>query len=284
MAEFHSHKQPFEALLAQCGAPVDRTSATFVQAVFEDARVMAYVVDADGTFVLVNATTSRLCGLPAAAFVGATYERVLPPTLSKEILRVNRLALEQSVPIVFRWFLTGTWFESVHRPLPVARGRSPMLLVTAAPALDWAGHEDPPGSVRVAVSDDDPLKQLSPREIEVLRLIGAGLTTAQIAERLFRTSKTIEAHRAALGRKLGVNNRVQLAVIAVRAGLLRIPLSLQPPQIDGDGGATHHRRIFNDADLNDTSTNEDAPNGDSANDGSQNGDSGNEGPGDDRRR
>ena len=68
--------------------------------------------------------------------------------------------------------------------------------------------------------DGDPrLKDLTPREREVLDLIGQGLSTANIANRLHRSQKTVKSHRLALGRKLGVSNRVELARIAIEAGL-----------------------------------------------------------------
>ena len=51
---------------------------------------------------------------------------------------------------------------------------------------------------------------LSPREAEVLRLIGEGLTTQQIAACLHRSVKTIEAHRSNLQRKLDLGCALQL--------------------------------------------------------------------------
>jgi DNA-binding NarL/FixJ family response regulator len=49
------------------------------------------------------------------------------------------------------------------------------------------------------------------------------MTTAAIAKKLFRSRKTIEAHRLSMGAKLGVRNRVELARIALEAGLLSGP-------------------------------------------------------------
>jgi DNA-binding CsgD family transcriptional regulator len=60
---------------------------------------------------------------------------------------------------------------------------------------------------------------LTPRQREVLALIGQGLSTAEIARRLYRTVKTIESHRLMLGKRLGARNRVELARIAIQAGL-----------------------------------------------------------------
>lgn len=56
---------------------------------------------------------------------------------------------------------------------------------------------------------------LSPREIEVLNLIGAGHSTTQIASRLSRSIKTIEAHRASLRNKLGLASSFELVRFAM---------------------------------------------------------------------
>jgi DNA-binding NarL/FixJ family response regulator len=55
-----------------------------------------------------------------------------------------------------------------------------------------------------------------------LKLIGIGLSTADIARRLERSVKTVEWHRVSLGEKLGVTNRVELARIAIAAGLVSL--------------------------------------------------------------
>jgi DNA-binding NarL/FixJ family response regulator len=64
------------------------------------------------------------------------------------------------------------------------------------------------------------LDGLTPQQLIVLRLIGEGLSTDQIAAKLYRTPKTIEWHRMSLGRKLGVRSRAELVLIAVRTGLV----------------------------------------------------------------
>jgi DNA-binding NarL/FixJ family response regulator len=58
--------------------------------------------------------------------------------------------------------------------------------------------------------------ELSPREDEVLRLIGAGLSNAEIAERLRIGITTVKTHIASLMAKTGSPNRVRLAVFAVQ--------------------------------------------------------------------
>lgn len=57
--------------------------------------------------------------------------------------------------------------------------------------------------------------ELSPREIEVLRLVAAGRTTREIADALNRSVKTVETHKQALKVKLGAQSPAQLVRLAV---------------------------------------------------------------------
>jgi DNA-binding NarL/FixJ family response regulator len=64
-----------------------------------------------------------------------------------------------------------------------------------------------------------PTPELSPRERAILTLLARGCDNAQIGERLFLSSSTVKSEISALLRKLGVENRVQAAVYAIRHGL-----------------------------------------------------------------
>lgn len=63
---------------------------------------------------------------------------------------------------------------------------------------------------------------LSPRELEVLRLVAAGLSNAEIAERLFVTRRTVATHLEHILAKTGTSSRVSAAVRAVQLGLIRV--------------------------------------------------------------
>ena len=61
---------------------------------------------------------------------------------------------------------------------------------------------------------------LTPRELEVVKLIAEAFTNRQIAETLRVSEKTVESHRANVLSKLGMRDRVELARYAVRRGLV----------------------------------------------------------------
>jgi DNA-binding NarL/FixJ family response regulator len=65
-----------------------------------------------------------------------------------------------------------------------------------------------------------PLEQLSPRQLEVLRLVADGHTTREIAKRFQLSAKTIESHRGEVMKRLGIHDVVNLVRYAVRVGLV----------------------------------------------------------------
>ncbi|MCI3278184.1 response regulator transcription factor [Streptomyces cylindrosporus] len=65
--------------------------------------------------------------------------------------------------------------------------------------------------------EPDALPGLTDREREILALIGEGLTNRQIGQRLFLAEKTVKNHISRLLAKLGVERRIQAAVIATQA-------------------------------------------------------------------
>ena len=61
---------------------------------------------------------------------------------------------------------------------------------------------------------------LSPRELEVLKLVAEGHTSDEIGELLFISRKTVDRHRANILEKLGMRDRVELTRYAIRRGLI----------------------------------------------------------------
>jgi DNA-binding NarL/FixJ family response regulator len=88
----------------------------------------------------------------------------------------------------------------------------PFLYHGAVTALirDFLAREDTNGR----------LEPLTPRELEVVKLIAEAHSTKQIAELLVISPKTVERHRANVLAKLGLRDRVELTRYAIRRGLI----------------------------------------------------------------
>jgi DNA-binding NarL/FixJ family response regulator len=73
---------------------------------------------------------------------------------------------------------------------------------------------------RVTEGEEAPSDPLSPRELEVTKLIAEGLTSEEIGEILVISKKTVDRHRANILEKLGMRNRVELTRYAIKRGLV----------------------------------------------------------------
>jgi DNA-binding NarL/FixJ family response regulator len=79
------------------------------------------------------------------------------------------------------------------------------------------------------LEDQRRLESLSPRELEVLQLLGAGLDTPAIAARLCISPRTERNHVASILAKLGVHSQLQAVVFALRHGVVEVPAVLEVP-------------------------------------------------------
>ena len=80
-------------------------------------------------------------------------------------------------------------------------------------ALEQETGPEPPAQVAYPAG-------LSDREAEVLRLVATGLTNAEVAGKLFLSSRTIEWYLGSIYRKVGLHSRTEAARFAVEHGLL----------------------------------------------------------------
>ncbi len=71
---------------------------------------------------------------------------------------------------------------------------------------------------------DAAYETLTPREQEIMVLVAEGLSSNDIAERLFISSKTVENHRASIMHKLNLHNTIELIRYAAKLGLIDIDL------------------------------------------------------------
>lgn len=78
----------------------------------------------------------------------------------------------------------------------------------------------------------DPYETLTPREREVLHLVAEGLTSGEIALRLYISPRTAESHRANLMRKLGLRSRTDLVKFAFQRGIVALEMIGAPPSTE----------------------------------------------------
>ena len=188
-----------------------------------DLRVVAEVSDGaeaveraladDVHLALLDVSMPRMTGLQAAREI----------TRRSDDVRVLMLSMHDNE----RYF-----FEALEA------GASGYVLKTAADrdvvdACRAAMRGEPflyPGAVRALVRDylerarrGETLastEPLTPRELEIVKLIAEAHTNDEIASMLFISKKTVERHRANILEKLGMSDRVELTRYAIRRGLV----------------------------------------------------------------
>jgi DNA-binding NarL/FixJ family response regulator len=94
---------------------------------------------------------------------------------------------------------------------------SPRMAARKAPTLSRERSERAPGSTAKPAG----LESLSDRELQVLRCVGRGMSTREVAEELFISVKTVETHREHLKQKLGLVSSGELLRYAIEHNRLR---------------------------------------------------------------
>lgn len=106
--------------------------------------------------------------------------------------------------------------EQLPQYVRTAAGGGVVLVPSVSSALLALSERSTPGT-----DDMRRVSTLTPREVAVLTLLAEGCSNGEIGSRLFLSVGTIKDHVSAILAKLDVSTRVQAALIADRAGLLR---------------------------------------------------------------
>jgi DNA-binding NarL/FixJ family response regulator len=186
---------------------------TVVDEAGDGAEAVERAMEGDVDLVLLDVSMPRMTGLQAAREI----------THRKPEVRVLILSMHDNE----RFF-----FEALEA------GASGYVLKTAADrdvidACRAAMRGEPflyPGAVRALVRDYlerakrgetlSSTEPLTPRELEIVKLIAEAQTNDQIAALLVISKKTVERHRANILEKLGMSDRVELTRYAIRRGLI----------------------------------------------------------------
>ncbi len=195
-------------------------------ALVHDAKVFLAVVSRAGTLLFVNGRAARELGASRSSLVGRSLSEFFPDDWFAERLEFINKALETGEPVIVKGMRGGSWTRTTFRAMPGETDESQeQVLIVCRPSSELDPEHRRAGETGVFLAKcqtKGQLDSLTQRELELLRYIGQGFSTAEIAKRLHRSVKTIEWHRVSLGSKLGVSNRVELARIAIQSGLCNL--------------------------------------------------------------
>jgi len=181
------------------------------------------IVDGGGAYEFANDAAAASIGLPRDQIEGRTLRDLYSPELAGLISGLFADASRRRQVTVHDGFFSGRMVRSTIYPLPeTASGDGGRILSIFHPieSMERAPARVGMPSGRARRETLGSLAELSDRELRVLSLVGAGLDTQEIADRVDRSVRTVHWHCASMCRKLGVPHRQDLVRIAIGAGLV----------------------------------------------------------------
>jgi DNA-binding NarL/FixJ family response regulator len=189
-----------------------------------DARLRVLLLETSPETAAAIASELERTGLPAhlvrvdteASFIASL--RSLAPDLILATPSLPGFDVPAALAVVQAWSPTAPLIvvaEALDHQTAVASLRAGAEEVVLTRNVSRLGP-----MTRRALTVRQPLKRLSRRQLEVLRLVSDGRTTRQIAERLGVSEKTVETHRGAMTKRLGIREVARQVRYAVRVGLV----------------------------------------------------------------
>ena len=206
---------------------IDLDPTRLASGLLTDPQAGVSILKVSGELLFANDQAARIF-LGEQADASKTRDRSLWSLFPEQVVRewadfgakVLRSGEPAMVRTIWRGHQVFSWVTPLDAGAPAAEARLLVISRHSCGAV-CAGEDDQP---RFAIYETSTvslgdLDILSPRELEVLALVGQGLSIKEIAAMLHRSEKTIQNHRDSIGAKLGLANRVHVAAVARRAGL-----------------------------------------------------------------
>lgn len=190
-----------------------------------DSGAGVLILDAQGRVLFINAVAARIYGRRGAReAMNTRLADLMPQAAAAERAEIARHVITSGEIIQARelwggWAMRWTIRSVANAADPTNPGA--LIVCSQESALPEDFGEPSVRVVEFKHVDFGQLTGLTASELKVMALIGEGMSNAEIAAKLHRAVKTVESHRAALTEKTGNSSRVQLGIMARRAGLLR---------------------------------------------------------------
>ncbi|GJQ29115.1 MAG: hypothetical protein HBSAPP03_09990 [Phycisphaerae bacterium] len=191
----------------------------------DDVGAFVALLSRAGGFVHTGPGVADVLGGSHAFPPGVTFETLFGPDFAAERSAAITRACAGEKPVRLLSMINGVLLTESYRALGTLRADAAVLWTARPVSLegDFPAFAAPEREV-ARVHHLGPLATLTERELELLHHIGMGRTSDETAKLMHRSTRTVEWHRASLGQKLRCENRVQLARIAVRAGLSAVDI------------------------------------------------------------
>ncbi len=203
-----------------------------------DSKVGIVICDRRMRYKALNKSLAEIHNVPIEAHLGHYFHEILGSFADKVApLWENVFSTGQPLPnlevtgLLPKRSAEGRWIENLF-PLLDDRGRvaqvgcfvieiTPPAIPSAAPGRPGVEAGTPKGQP-VSNSNRARLPELSPREMEVVRLVAEGKSNKEISAALALSVRTVETYRARLMLKLCATSTVQLVHYAIRNRLVTI--------------------------------------------------------------
>ncbi|MEJ7785600.1 MAG: LuxR C-terminal-related transcriptional regulator [Solirubrobacteraceae bacterium] len=190
----------------------DRLARQEFSAYFRRSRTAMLLVDDERRYVAINEAACRLLGVEAADLIGMTIDDLTPPEDRAQI------------PGLWRAFLSEGVLEGPYELVLPSDGRRLLVNLSATANVETSMHL----SLMVPAGESDTREArpgagggtpISPRELEVLRLVALGLANGEIASQLGISPETVRNHVRNARDKLGARTKAHAVALAFQRRL-----------------------------------------------------------------
>ena len=180
----------------------------------DGAAVLEGIRECQPDVLLMDIRMPRMTGIEALRAMKAAGVAV--PTIILTTFDDQQLVMEGLFAGARGYLLKDVSLESlVNAIVTVHRGETLVQPAVTERVLKGLAGLDP-GSVQ----DEDPIEPLSPKEVEVLRLMAGGYRNREISRAMHKSESTIKNQVSSILDKLGVRDRTQAVLKGIKLGLL----------------------------------------------------------------